>query len=101
EPNSKVPVEWVVATYGAGSSPIREELTRLASEGLLDRRDQRGFSVVPVSVDDLEELTRTRCWLEAIALRESIEHRTQEWEERIVLALHHLTRTPRRLPEHP
>ncbi len=99
EPDSKLRVEWAVQRFGAGASPVREALNRLASEGFLDRRDQRGFFVTPITLDELEELTRTRCWLEERALRESILHRTVEWEEGVVLALHRLTRVPRRMPE--
>ena len=92
EAESKLRVEWVVSKYGAGASPVREALNRLASEGLLGRHDQRGFFIMPVSASELEELTRTRCWLEERALRESIAHRTAEWEEQLVLALHRLGR---------
>ncbi|MGA3190523.1 MAG: GntR family transcriptional regulator [Bryobacteraceae bacterium] len=96
EPNSKVRVEWVVSQYRAGASPVREALNRLASEGLLDRQEQRGFSVVPVSEEELRELTRTRCLVEETALRESVKYRDAAWEEQIVLALHRLSRVPRR-----
>jgi DNA-binding GntR family transcriptional regulator len=41
------------------------------------------------------ELTRTRCWLEEIALRESIANGDSAWEERIVLAFHWLARAAR------
>ncbi|MGX5802993.1 GntR family transcriptional regulator [Bradyrhizobium sp. Arg314] len=98
---SKLRVEWVVSRYGAGASPVREALNRLAAEGLLGRHDQRGFFLMPVSATELEELTRTRCWLEERALRESIAHRTAEWEEQLVLALHRLARAERRQPEDP
>ena len=101
ESESKLRVEWVVSRYGAGASPVREALNRLASEGLLGRHDQRGFFIMPVSAEELEELTRTRCWLEERALRESIANRTGEWEEQLVLALHRLARAQRRLPEDP
>ena len=101
EPGTKLRVEWVVKTYGAGASPVREALNRLASEGLLGRHDQRGFFVMPVSAEELEELTRTRCWLEELALRESLANRTPEWEEELVLARHRLSRTPRRLSDDP
>ncbi|MGT2465370.1 GntR family transcriptional regulator [Mesorhizobium atlanticum] len=70
EVETKLRVEWVVSRYGAGASPVREALNRLAAEGLLGRHDQRGFFLMPVSAAELEELTRTRCWLEERALRE-------------------------------
>jgi DNA-binding GntR family transcriptional regulator len=101
EVETKLRVEWVVSRYGAGASPVREALNRLAAEGLLGRHDQRGFFLMPVSAAELEELTRTRCWLEERALRESIAHRTAESEEQLVLALHRLARAERRLPEDP
>ncbi|WP_434724865.1 GntR family transcriptional regulator [Mesorhizobium sp. RIZ17] len=101
ESETKLRVEWVVSRYGAGASPVREALNRLAAEGLLGRHDQRGFFLMPVSAVELEELTRTRCWLEERALRESIAHRTAEWEEQLVLALHRLARAERRLPDDP
>ncbi|MFD2054022.1 GntR family transcriptional regulator [Mesorhizobium calcicola] len=99
EAESKLRVEWVVSKYGAGASPVREALNRLASEGLLGRHDQRGFFIMPISASELEELTRTRCWLEERALCESIAHRTAEWEEQLVLALHRLGRASRLSPQ--
>ncbi|MDX8527156.1 GntR family transcriptional regulator [Mesorhizobium sp. MSK_1335] len=101
EAESKLRVEWVVSRYGAGASPVREALNRLAAEGLLGRHDQRGFFLMPASATELEELTRTRCWLEERALRESIAHRTADWEEQLVLALHRLARAERRQPDEP
>ena len=99
QPDTKVRVEWVVSQYGAGASPVREALNRLASEGLLDRQEQRGFSVVPISESDLEELTRTRCLVEELALREAIKNHSVAWEENIVLELYRLSRIPRHLPD--
>lgn len=89
---SKIRIEWVVDRYGAGASPVREALNRLATEGLLVRHDQRGFSIKPETNDELDELTRTRCWLESLALRQSILSRTEQWEENLVLSSHRLTR---------
>jgi DNA-binding GntR family transcriptional regulator len=84
-----------------GGSPIREALNRLCSEGLVSQRDQRGFCVAPVGVDDLMELLRTRCWVNEIVLRESIARGDDAWEEAIVLAFHRLLRTREFLPDAP
>lgn len=96
-PGLKLRIEFVCERYGIGASPVREALNRLSSEGLVERRDQRGFYVSPVSLGQLDELVKTRCWLEGIALRESIVNRTAAWEEGLVLAFHRLSRTPRSL----
>jgi GntR family carbon starvation induced transcriptional regulator len=98
-PELKLKVEFVCDRYGAGASPVREALNRLSQDGLVERRDQRGFYVAPVSLEQFAELVKTRCWLEAIALRESIAHRTTDWEERLVLAFHRLSRTKRSLDD--
>jgi len=95
EPDCKLRIDFLSKRYRTGHIPIREALNRLAAEGLVERREQRGFSVSPISAEDLAELTRTRCWLEGIALRESIASHTREWEEGVVLAFHRLSRTPR------
>ncbi len=94
-PGLKLRIELVCQRYEAGNSPVREALSRLSAEGLVERRDQRGFFVAGLSLQDLRELVQTRCWLEGLALRESIRRRTVEWEERIVLCSHRLSRTPR------
>ena len=94
-PGSKLRIEFVSERYDAGHSPVREALNRLSSDGLVDRQDQRGFFVAAASVADLLELTRTRCWLEEVGLRESIKAFSPAWEEGVVLALHRLGRVPR------
>ncbi|KAF1310687.1 hypothetical protein BLX42_12735 [Pseudomonas sp. SG-MS2] len=59
----------------------------------------RGFIVAQISEQDLVEITKSRCWLEEIALRESILRRDRKWEEELVIAQHRLARTPRSLSQ--
>ncbi len=99
EPGAKLAIEALAEHYAASATPLREALNRLVSDGLVERREQRGFVVAPISAADLAEITRTRCWLEEIALRESIAAHTTAWEEALVLAHHRLARTPRSLSE--
>lgn len=94
-PGEKLRSEYLRDRYQAGISPVREALNRLATEHLVCRQDQRGFHVAGVSRADLAALTKTRCWLEEIALRESIERGDEAWEEQVVLAYHRLSRIPR------
>lgn len=99
EPGSKLAIEALAERYETSPTPLREALNRLVSDGLVERREQRGFVVAGISADDLAEITRTRCWLEEIALRESIAAHTTAWEEALVLAHHRLARTPRSLSD--
>ena len=78
-----------------GSSPLREALSRLAENGLVRRIENRGFRVCPMTSEELDELIKTRCWLEELALRDSIRNGDKDWEGHIVLALHWLTRLHR------
>ena len=72
QPGQKLKIESLREQYSVGASPVREALSMLTSEGLVQRLDQRGFRVSEISVSAFEELLRTRCWLEERALRESI-----------------------------
>lgn len=92
-PGSKLRLQGLKEHYSVGNSPIREALNRLSANGMVVREENRGFRVSPAGIKELQELIRTRCWLEEIALRESIKRGDAEWEERIVLAFHWLSRT--------
>jgi DNA-binding GntR family transcriptional regulator len=94
-PGLKLRIEFVSSHYNAGTSPIREALSRLSADGIVIRREQRGFYVASVSVEELREIVKTRCWLEGIALRESISNVTPQWEDTLVVAFHRLSRTER------
>ncbi len=98
-PGDKLQIEAISARYGIGAVPVREALNRLSSEGLVERRSHRGFSVAPISISELDELVKTRIWLETLALSESMRNRDEEWEEELVVSFHRLARTQRRLPE--
>jgi len=91
-PGRKLRLKDLIEKYDTGNSPLREALNRLSANGMVIREENRGFRVSPANTAELAELTRTRRWLEEIALRESIANGDVAWEERIVLAFHWLTR---------
>ncbi len=95
EPGGKLRIGVVSARYGVTSTPVREALSQLASEGFVRRWEQRGFTVAAASAPELQELTQTRSWVEEVALRQAMLNATPAWEEGIVLALHRLSRTVR------
>jgi len=94
-PGQKLKIEELRKTLGTGASPVREALSLLTSEHLVERIDQRGFVVTNVSVEAFRELLKTRCWVEGRALRESIKAANTEWEEELILIHHRLKRAPR------
>lgn len=94
-PGRRLAIKVMMESYEIGQTPLREALNRLAADGLVAAEDQRGFTVPGISAEELLELTRTRCWLEERALRESMAAATPSWEEAVLLAGHRLSRTPR------
>jgi len=72
KPGQRLQIDALAERYDVGTNPVREALNRLSSERLVDRHDQRGFFVPPISIDGLRELVKTRCWLETVAVQESI-----------------------------
>lgn len=94
-PGHRLGTEQLRGRYEVGISPVREALNRLLTEKLVCFEDQKGFHVAGIGEEDLTDLLRMRCWIEEIALRESMANATDEWEEKIVLAYHRLSRTPR------
>ena len=96
-PSRKLQMRFLMETYQTGQTPLREALNRLTADGLVEVREQRGFYVKDISRAELAELTKTRCWVEGLALRESMAASTPQWEEQLVLAQHRLSRVPRSL----
>ncbi len=96
-PGTKLRIREICEQYNIGLSPMREALNRLSAERLVVINDQRGFTVSGISKDSLIELTRSRIWLNELALRRAIEFSTSEWEEQLLLAFHRLTKVPRYL----
>ena len=94
-PGARLKVQALAAEYGVGATPVREALSTLSAEGLVVRLEQRGFRAAQVSLEEFEELLRTRVWTEGLALREAIRAGDLAWEEQLVVAHHRLARTPR------
>lgn len=95
KPGQKLKIDELSKHYDVGNSPIREALSLLTSDAFVERNDRRGFRVVGASQEEFKELLKTRIWLESLALRESINNGTNQWEEDIILANYRLSRVPR------
>src|SRR5262245_57438916 len=91
-PGSRLRIDELRLRFGMGASPLREALSQLAAEGLVQRLDQRGFRVATADPAELSDLIASRCLIEAAALRASIAAGDEAWEERIVIAHRRLSR---------
>jgi DNA-binding GntR family transcriptional regulator len=99
-PGRKLKLRDLAASYGAGASPMREALSKLAAEGLAEQMEHRGFRVAAAAPSQLDGLIRSRVLAECAALRESIQRGDAAWEEALLLAEHRLNRAARSLDPH-
>lgn len=94
-PGAKINLDRLREHYDISISPLREAVSRLVADGLVEFEDQRGYRVVPVSLENLAEVTALRAEFEVIALRASIERGGLDWESDVMRALYLLNRTER------
>lgn len=87
----KLRIEHLREHYDVGAGTIREALTRLVSDALVTTEGQRGFRISPVTLSDLEDITRLRVQIEIEALRLSIRHGNQAWRDDLSKAFETLT----------
>ncbi|MDX6739135.1 GntR family transcriptional regulator [Actinocorallia sp. A-T 12471] len=93
-PGARLRPGELAAEYAVSLSVVREAVTRLAGQGLVDASPQRGFAVPALSVAELRDLTRARVLVETAAFGESIARGDVAWESRVLAAHHTLARTP-------
>lgn len=100
-PGEKLQPDQLRDTYGIGLSPVREALSRLASDGLAVAEGQRGFFVAPVSIAELMDVADLRCELSVMALERSIERGDEAWEGGIVTAYYQLNKLVEQMKKDP
>jgi len=98
-PGERLKVGSLKQRLNTGSSPIREALSLLTSDQLVERIDQRGFRSTPASKEKFREILMLRCQLEDLAIRGSIESGDADWEEKLVLSHYRLQQADRRNPD--
>ena len=96
-PGRQLKLDTLKDQYGFSSSPQREALNRLCAESLVSNEERRGFFVTPVSIEDLQEITRLRILLEPEALADAIANGDDAWEAAIISAHYRLERVENRL----
>ncbi|MEI7547555.1 MAG: GntR family transcriptional regulator [Actinomycetota bacterium] len=93
EPGSQMQFARMKTEYGASVGVLREALMRLSAEGLTVNQAQLGFRVMELSLDDLVDLTETRCAIESLVIRDSVANGDLEWESRVVAAHYRMEKT--------
>jgi DNA-binding GntR family transcriptional regulator len=92
KPGEKLQPDQLRDLYDIGLSPVREALSRLASDGLAVAEGQRGFFVAPVSIGELMDVAELRTQFSVKALDRSIRCGDETWEAGIVAAYYQLNK---------
>lgn len=98
-PGERLAPVALAARFDTSTTVVREALTRLVGENLIEARHNRGFFVPELSLQEFRDLTELRCVTETLALRLSLERGDIAWETELLAAHHQLVRTPRRHPD--
>jgi DNA-binding GntR family transcriptional regulator len=69
--------------FSVSLSVVREALSRLTAEGLVDSDPQRGFRAAPLSSADLLALTEAGIEIEALCIRKALKNGDAAWEQRV------------------
>jgi DNA-binding GntR family transcriptional regulator len=97
-PGMKLKIGELAAGIGVSIGVVREALSRLAAEGLVEMEAQKGFRVPAIAVADLKALTEARIEIEGICIRLAIARGDVAWESEIMAAFHRLSHAPERVP---
>jgi DNA-binding GntR family transcriptional regulator len=68
-PGEAVSEQQFVDRFKVSKTPIREALTSLVQDGLVEYTPNRGFRVTPISVTDIQEIFEARIFFEAEIFR--------------------------------
>jgi GntR family carbon starvation induced transcriptional regulator len=91
-PGDRLRFNELKARYGFGVGPLREALSHLVADGFVRLQKQRGYSVAPLSDDDLRDVAAMRQYIDVLALRRSIENGDLDWEASVVASFHRLSK---------
>src|ERR1700754_4966558 len=75
EPGTVLTLRSLAESFGTSITPVRDAVTRLVAQGVLQQGPRNSAIVPTLSRKELEHLTVVRCALEGRAAREAVLHR--------------------------
>ncbi len=82
-PREKLLIAHLKDRYAVGAGTLREALSRLISDAMVIAEGQRGFTVAPITIEELSDITNLRVNIETEALRTSINNGDQAWRDQL------------------
>jgi DNA-binding GntR family transcriptional regulator len=93
KPGSRLNISSLQDALSLSQASVREALSRLTAEGLVEIERHRGFRVTPVSASGFRELTEACLVVEIPCLRSAIANGDLEWERNLMATHHRAVRT--------
>src|SRR5262245_39678575 len=93
-PGEKLQLVALSNHYGTSSTVVREALTRLTGDRIVELKPNRGFFVLQLSLEQLRDFNELRCISEEFGIKLAIERGDLKWESDVIAAHHTLERTP-------
>ncbi len=93
KPGARLNISSLQTKLSLSQAAVREALSRLTAEGLVEIERHRGFRVSQVSMGGFRELTQACLTVELPCIRSSIVNGDIEWELGLVSAFHRASRT--------
>lgn len=76
-PGTRFPQSEIAAQLGVSTTPVREALRQLVTEGLLDGDPRRGVTIHQVTAEELRDLYDMRMVLEPLAMSAAVNNVTE------------------------
>jgi len=92
-PGQKLVIADLCQSFGFSLGAVREALSRLTSEGLVEAEPRKGFRVSPITETELRDITEVRITIECLCLENAIRNGDLGWETNIVATAFELSRT--------
>lgn len=93
KPGSRLNISSLQASLSLSQASVREALSRLTAEGLVEIERHRGFRVAPISASGFRELIEACITIELPLIRSAIANGDLEWERQLVSAYHRAVQT--------
>ncbi len=91
-PRQKLHIKTLKKRYNVGTSPLREALSQLIAKDLVISKNQRGFYVSDISIDDLTDIYQARAKIESLCIEMAIKKGDDFWEANLIAASHRLNK---------
>jgi DNA-binding GntR family transcriptional regulator len=83
EPGRTLPLRFLAETFGTSITPVRDAVTRLVAQGVLQPGPRNAAIVPHLHAAELKDLTLVRCELEGRAAREAARQRDEKALQRL------------------